>query len=502
MAEQVVLADLKINSAGVAQGINQANQAFAQGQRGLQNFGRAAAQSASFTDTLTTKLFSFRSMALKLGAGFGIAGAAYAAANALFQLGKDFVMSTQFMKNFTAAATDWYNAMVKGETQTERLARKSKDFWQGTGVGSMQEALQKQAELQEKIFTGFNAVRAEADATREQWRAATAEIDAAKRKLVEVQVVLAKGGVQGVTPEMRLSAGANQPKLLPGASVNLSESELSMFGATSGALQKEAEDRKKLAKAAEEEADALRDLNLARMDLARSIQLYNSATEQSVRDLESGRATLEFYDESVLTLRDHLDALTVATKAAFGALEKPPETNALIDWLEGLNASVDKAAVQVAVIEAAMTAAVSSLGAAFSSGEFSAKTFLATMMQSVSQACFALSAMFAAAAIAASTGIGAAVVQGTPAQLGAAAAGFFAAGVAAGAIGGAIGRGGASSGGRGGGGGGGLVGASFAGAGGPNVTIVINGSLMGTNRDELARELADLVETARSDGSR
>lgn len=497
MAEQVVLADLRINSAGVAQGISQANQAFASGQRGLQNFGRSASQAAGFTDTLTTKLFSLRSIATKLGAGFGIAGAAFAAANALFDLGKQLVMSTTFMKNLAEAATDLWKKLVEGEEVIGRLARKSEEFWKGTGVNSMQENLRKQDELRQKSFEGFNMVAKEGEATAEQWRAAAADIDAAKKGLVQLQIEAAKTGKIPLGPEARAAARAMGGPLQSGVSaVSLGE-DLGKFGTSSEVLQQQNEKRKEAIKLAREEADITSTLNAIIFENAQARQLYNSAVEEALSPAERNKAILDVTAEAM----ERAKGVTELTGEAFAALSDSfGEMNERIKEMQEELVKLAEAMTKVDIFQSAAIGFAQVIAESFSSSSKTMRRALHDMLADLAKMYFVKAIENVALGIMASTPWGQTAGLGDPAPYFASAKLWGLAAVAAGSASAAIGGGGGGGGSRGGGGGGGLASAA-AGRGGPNVTIVINGSLMGTNRDELARELKGLLEKAEDDGA-
>jgi len=149
----------------------------------------------------------------------------------------------------------------------------------------------------------------------------------------------------------------------------------------------------------------------------------------------------------------------------------------------------------------AMNDAIGTLGGVlaetFVTGRGHVKQAIAGMLKDMSRLFFTYALANLAMAAMATTGAGAALLQGTPAQFAQAAGLFFAAGAAAGVASRALGGGQAAAartGGRGGGGGNG-----GGGRGTQNITVVIQGSV--DNPDAFARKIAKRLATATADGA-
>lgn len=136
------------------------------------------------------------------------------------------------------------------------------------------------------------------------------------------------------------------------------------------------------------------------------------------------------------------------------------------------------------------------------SGRKAMKEALAGMLKDMARMLMVRAIESLAVGILASTPYGQMLGLGPPEPYFAAAAKFAAGGLAAGVAARAIGSsaGGGSS--RGGSGGGRGADSGMAARGGSNITIIVQGSMIGTNPDSLARDLNRLITTNKTDGAR
>jgi hypothetical protein len=473
VAERVSLAEFTVDTNGLVTGLKFADQQTAQTARKM----------GISLDGVTAKMFSVRSAALKLAGAFGFAGVTYAAANAVASLTKDLIGSTTWFHNAADAVMDWYGELAHGEDTIDRLSRKIQNLETMGALKRLRELVEARKQLQ------------------------------AEAGKVAMEPITPSGGLRRRSMS---GAGAPIPDVSPGTASALKAIEISMQGVNreiNGIIQTLARQGLSLG-----DIERLSGATL-QFNTGVDIAAENEAAANSLKHVAEGAGAVKTALEDLSRLsvqgenplqrldieQEKIDrfarmaALVEQIRLGFMALghegAKP-----IKEATDAIEHGLTMAEAKFQAFEGALSSTISSIGTAFAEGDLSGKRFLASLMQSVGQACFALSAMFAAAAIAASTGIGAAVVQGTPAQLGAAAAGFFAAGVAATAIGGSAGRG-HSTGSHGRGGGFGSPALAGAGGGGPNVTVVIHGSVMGMTKNELARELKTLIERAEEDGA-
>lgn len=495
MADTLVLASLQVDASGVVSGMGASNRALGQGERALENFGRSGKRVESMTGLLVTKMFSLRSALLAVTRVLGIAGIVLALAHAVVSLTKEVITSTTWFKQAAAAVTDWWQALVHGEDSLGRLSRKLEEHSKGTGVESIGGDLKRMQELLEKRAT-LPLAR-----TPEEVRVRRIELEKYNKEIEQLAINLGKVGISarqvGALEDFQRAIAQGQGGALKsGTTVDMTTGEL----VPQRTLDKEA------AEEAKKRAEALRRLT----------QAQTAANAAALIGRNESMAQLMAVDDWMVALRQLQDqaeglvpgvALMADEMQIFSDMIKQADANtkAWMDSLSGFEeqffasfSGLDPALAQFDLFNAALQGVAQTMATTLVHGTEDGKRAIAGLLEQISAMCFTYSLMFAAMAIGATTVAGAAALGGTPSQFGKAAAGFAAAGVAAGLAARALGGGG--GGGREGGGGGGAAGAQAAPASARTLTIVVQGSVIGTDPDDLARELLRLQRTATGDG--
>lgn len=136
MADELVLARLSVDPSGVVSGVNIT-------EAGIKRMQNSFGKLTPTFDAVTKRMFSFRTALLSIARAFGVVGIVTGLAFALKNLVTDLISSTTWFQNAAAAVTDWWNALVKGETALDRLVRK-------VGGGGTLDIVAKQTKLLEQ----------------------------------------------------------------------------------------------------------------------------------------------------------------------------------------------------------------------------------------------------------------------------------------------------------------------------------------------------------------
>lgn len=130
MAEQLVLAELVIDSSGIVRGVRDSTAAIAGFDRRLSDSGKQAAQASGLVDVLSSRFLNLRSVAMATLGGFTVAGAILK----ISAVTSEVVTSTAAWKAWAGQIEDTFNRLVKGESVLDRTARHLKDAASGTGI--------------------------------------------------------------------------------------------------------------------------------------------------------------------------------------------------------------------------------------------------------------------------------------------------------------------------------------------------------------------------------
>lgn len=533
MGEAVVLADLWVDSKGVISGINESDRALAKGGASLNRFGATSRGLSTALDTTVTRMFSLQKAALGLGGALGIAGVVLSLANAVKTLVSDVISSTEWFRRSKEAVTDWYREIIKGEDAVDRLSRKLGDtstFSLVTSLRSLQDDRRRIIEELQDVPSGgilargllldLKSIDTKIDETVMKLRllgATSREIGASAGTVP--RGVAPSGGAFQVSP----FAAAGGAALLPSRTdIGLLEDIHDKFmlvgkilnSANAATIQAaEAIRHSGLSAAAREAARVAKELAAVDREMRQMITTGREAMffgpeylEQSAREadryfsaLESGAVFLDQFDRNMERTRLNTQLLSdimgfTTTKIQEFSAAIPQSVESIVTFSDSLKEMLEDITLtnlQLDVFSAASAAFAHGVSDAAIRGGGSIKKILGDTLAAMVPVFLAYGAM----------GLVKGLLFDDPKGFAAAKVAFPAAAAAALAAR-ALGAGqsyGQERSDRGGSGG---VGAATS---QPqpdrNVTITIHGSIIGTNPDDLARELLRLQRTAEEDGA-
>jgi len=188
MADQLVLASVTIDANGVVSGMAQVNAAVDQSATAVNKFSGETRQAASFSDTLVERMFSLRHAAIALLGSFTLAGVILE----MTHLTAEILKSTDAWKEASEAAGDYWKKIVEGETQAQAQLRHTADILKAAGVsggmGSMAEQVRGIVEAKQNIMQLLFGDQ-EMTSKERAGRATLAEfeVDSLNRALIELQ---------------------------------------------------------------------------------------------------------------------------------------------------------------------------------------------------------------------------------------------------------------------------------------------------------------------------
>jgi hypothetical protein len=491
VAEKLVLFDLSIDASGVASGVRQTSLSLGRLERDMRATGSTA-------DAVAKKLFSLPAALMKLAGPFGVAGVTFAAANGVANLTKELVTSTQWFQTAAAAAADFWGK-VKGEGVMGSVTRHLDGFG-ALGVlkelkelqGQRTKALTDRAGMSASTTSavggpvpmgafgamgmmqgsriGSTGVTKQNKEMADAIQATSAAVVAMDRKSNALIQTLRDLDVSMET--ITRTTGAVQ-KSLPPTAEEMRANLTSFFTEHEKALKEAAAEAAKVQKVLDD-IQIIGENPLPGMELAH-VQLMKGTEE------------LSKWNQFMIDIR----MSTIAASAAFGAFGEAVQAPTMKDGFKKMTEGVTMVNMAIDTAGAAVSSFASGLSAALISGSFGGRKFFGDMLASMVPVLLSYGALGLVRGFTGdATGFAAAKIAFPAALAAAAAARALGAGSTAG-----------QSHGSGGGFGGASLAASGGSSAGPNVTVIVNGSLMGTNRAELAREIADMVEQARSDGA-
>jgi hypothetical protein len=549
MGEELVLANLSVDAEGVVQGISEGNRAFDQGEAGLVKYGQAnmVAQESggsllgtllrlSSVVWLVVKVMSLLGVSSTAAAtGMGILGItltgvtiagvlAFAAAIAavlavlaavaavigtvvalLGTLVGQIIVNTDAWKTMTGAIEDWYLWLIKGENTLERVSRKMKDFGAAATLTQLEElaALTKQREeMQDQI----SLIRTELG-----------------QGLIEV-TTLTESMIAKMPPWLQTMVRIFRPEdmTLPAVMAAL-EADLIInrersdelfrslqkviaakdIAAATGAAFPGAAGPTPPTRRAGGEAASVLGLT-GPLEFASQAQAAGEEMRGLHAELRAGVINIKQFEAAIDTFAEKLQFLGMTFEeaqqfaASFGVqlegvTDIPLDPTPWENYLASLDAATEKSQIKVTLLSSAMSAFASSLSTQLTNGGFSFKMLMADLLKAMVPVFIALGSQAAVRAY-----------LGEPHLWAVAQFAFAAAGAAAVAAA-ALGGGGAGAAEPGLGPGRRAEAALETGGSrgpGASITIVVQGSLIGTNPDDLARDLGRLIETNQGDGSR
>jgi len=504
VAESLVLANLIVDPSGVVAGIKQSNAALGQGDAALKKFGDGQRGLGNATDLVINRMFSFRAALVAVTRVLGIGAVILTLANALKDLVVDLVTSTEWFKSAKSAVTDYWMALAHGEDTIQRTARHMKDLLSGTGIDSATGTVAKLDELKQKRKELVDQMSSTPKGLARMLMGE--DLEAVNKGIDDLTVKMLKMGatakqVGSVTEVQnlftRLGAGGT---LQPGTSANLKTGEIEPPAAPL-----------KNQEALASETASIQALNLIIFENARARQLSSSQLTDQLQLYKEGQFAIEWFGAAIGAVDSTTGTFSETLNLNAGAWESvgdaAKDSAAMVasasstiseSMAEAQKASeLYQAALDVSTQSASMFA--SGLAEAAVTGSVSWKKLIGDMLMNMGTMLLAMSLVATVRALlgeenqwatAVYSAIAATVVLGFARAMGA-------------------GRGGASSGG-GGVGGGWSRGGNAATASDskpllshnkPSMTINVQGSIIGTDPDNLARDLARLINTAQADGS-
>lgn len=469
MAETLVLANLSIDSSGVVSGLSQSDRAMNKGEATLKRFGTTGLGTSTALRALGINLGGLGLAFGRLGPVAGAFAAAYLPISAIMR-SKEVAA---FRKEWEGISAAWGSAIL----QTYGLAR-AMNFLTG-GLKEANAALTDPESLPEMMKRlGVADVQQNISDLTQLFGALNRELKSGAITANDYAIFLKQIGdkVKGLK-----EAGG----LVPGGLAALIPPEKRKAPPTPFQTAGIASPAEVVAQLSQVKA-AIQAISAAQHSGAISIDLYNTGIE----NLQGSLVKIGLTGEQIATVFHQFGAelLDVTPKFSEGQI-------AISDFADTLD--------RTQLFMEAFTLALNQLGDALATslveGGSNLKKAIANILKDLARMFITYGLAQLALGIMASTPWGAAVL-GEPSGYFRAAAAAFAVGIAAGVASRAVsGTGGGSGGGGRSGGGRGLA---LAGAGGgQSVTIVIQGSLIGTDPDNLARDLRKLMRTAEAEGA-
>jgi hypothetical protein len=188
MAEELVLANLVINANGMVTSLAEGDVALQRSGQNLQEFGKQADASATLGGKLEERFFSLRHAAAALLGGFTLAGVIAE----MTSLTAEIVKSTDAWKEASEAAGNYWKKIVDGETAAQAQLRHTADILKAAGVaggmGSMSEQVKGIVEAKQNVMQLLFGDQEMTSAERAGKKTlAEFEVDSLNRALIELQ---------------------------------------------------------------------------------------------------------------------------------------------------------------------------------------------------------------------------------------------------------------------------------------------------------------------------
>ncbi len=547
MAESLVLANLVIDPSGVVRGIAVAEGAMAKGEKNLKKYDKGARGAAGGTDLLVGKMTTMRPAISRLAGKIGIAGLAIAALGfALNKLIIPFITQTRWFKKMKIAIVDWSQAVIFGEGATGRLARNMANLHNEnkTGVTTTAELIDKLQRLT-KTREDLEIIMSGAPSALEQLvipqdiGLIDREINATMRKLTDlgntVKEIKENAGlfgkfpreetftpkeIQGATDQKTPADRAKEMSLLT-AAMKLLNQQQRVNGANQDLLADGTENLRSKMEALKATAEEFAASGIPEHDMWAKLGILDPRAFKS--EMDEVTAKMAFlqqnmgdvgdanqYDLAIQNVRTQLMGMG---KDAFEADEIIRKLGGTIKEVSEMGFDLDaaflnfKKSASVAQakfqsFQVAVAGVSNAVAESLFKGGKGMKKAIAEMLLDMAKLMITYAVMNVALGMLASTGYGQLFLGGTAKQFFTAAAKFAVVAAIAGAGSAALGGGGGGGEGEGGRDSSVLRGPTVTpgGAAFPNVTINVQGSILGTDPNELARDLAELLKTAGDDG--
>ena len=477
MAEEVTLARLRVDSSGVTTGVNKAGQSLKRGGADVQRFGDKTKAAAASSQGFVGRVFDMKTALTTFAGAVGVVGIA----SIIATMTRNLLANSEAFKTTTAALRDFFGEFVLGETIVDRVGRKL--------TTALEEAQIKIPELDIKAAI---ARTTEFIAKTELQRDAVAQT---RKELIEQGFVLGRTSrtLKEINTDLGtffVMVGKNRPAVSD-LDLKIDDFNVAIRGA-SGQLQQMFIDLGNVRAAAVTVTSPLQALQ----DSIAGTKIATVAVGQSLIAVDP--FVNQISDSFNRQLRIQRDLNAELRKYSLRLQTLPQLAGLAKTGTEELNETVEQTQVAFSALAIGMQAAGAAAAQAFLEAGVSTRDLFTQVLKDLSRAMIIKGFEYTAYAIAAATGIGSATLGGTPSQFGTAAGKFFAIGALAGA--GARAGGSASGAGAGEPLGGPFAAPTAATAPVQNITVIVEGSLLGTTPEQLGRDLGDLVNRGIRDG--
>jgi hypothetical protein len=503
MAEDITVAGLRVDSSGVVEGVDEANDALKDAESGLDDFGKKSKKTAGIAQTFTTKLFDLKGAVKGVAAAFGIGFVIGVLIGGLRNLVTEVLKNNEAWLTFKDRLNDTFRAMILGESTIDRVKRKMEGLSSGLGIESVfsQEKIDQLVRARKTITEEIGKVNEE-KLLGPVFKAMDIRQRLMNRALISLGLI-EETRVQG---EQNILALTGAERLLKNSLKDINTeltSQLEAFIKLGGSVAEFTEltggvtpARKPVKNLPSEKfpigPEPLNAFEFAGIPTPEQMEAAFNSTQLARGALQKaqieGEIPIDRFTAAVENLKNKLVALG-ATKEELQELGFVVSVGAqeMEDSFDRVGAAAELASRGFSMLaEAAITALLE--------GGVSIKKALQQILKAIAieatvRAIFETAQGFAKAAVQDPS----ASIHFTAAKFFFKTAGLAAAGaLAAGSRGGGGGPGGTGIGGR----------AEEVIDRKSNVTVIVQGSLIGTDEDTLARDLSDLIDTARQDGNR
>ena len=483
MAEDVVLARLKVDSKGVTKGVNEAGDALAQGADDVQEFGDKTEQASGSSKSFAGSIFDLQ------GALTGFAGAIglVAVASILATVTRELVTNSEAWKASTIAIRDFFGELVLGEGVAEKVSRGLERSRERASV------VVPELILKQRIKTVFDEIEVQKKLRDELLKSRDAQeatgflIGETTQRIQEINTAHGTFFIKSTKTNKAISTFNREIEdaniSITAMQKNFSDLQIEIAnvrGANVNVTSSIVELQDKLEKtkiATIAYLEPIGDLKVGFAELDNPFKLFDEHLDNQIKKWEALNEEVRKYSIKLRNLLQIMGPVKEATDEI-----------------------VEATKLQVVAFRAAESAAASAgagIANAFFEGGQTFSEVISGMLKDLARFLIIESLMWVARAIIAATSPAGAAIYGPagPLLTGAAklAAAAALAGVAAKAIGG--GGGGEAQG----------PGAPFAPAVGGgqsfNVTVIVQGSLLGQTEDQLGRDIITLIRKAASDNA-
>lgn len=528
----LVLARLVVDPSGVVSGVEETGAELSKGQKQLGTFGKAQKSLAGNTSLLVNKMFSLKGALLGIGKAFGIAGIVLSLGLALKTLITSLITSTQWFKAAKRSVVDWWMSLTQGETALGRLTRRMKEFG-GAGpslgvIKRLRELTERSKELRLELkeiergarqltpggaggILGLSAAKEAFKPIPGKETLATATGFDLERTVLETDILIREAERMGVSFEdlAKVIEGLSRgPAFTPGEAITGLPAEdffkrlgiptPEQFDAQFRVIR---ENIKFLGSPEAQEAMGLTTFLRGLRNVSADFQKLGFTAPQALDLIESAMGSLTTVLANFGLSSERIVEILKEMGRVMEEISTETDLTPLQEQFLALEATVTRGQAIFQAFQVVTQSLANTIADSFLEGGVKFRDAIGQMLKDLARLMITYAVMSVALGILAATGYGALFLVGTPSQFFAAAAAFAGVAALAGAAGIALaGRGGAGE--EGGGSRSVLSPATITPVAGafPNVVVNIEGSLLGTDPNELARDIAEIILTNQSDG--